>query len=230
MERKCLYCYKPLNGKETDFHARCSRKMFGTEKPPVLPYAQDQIRAMAEEVIRSQTTLTGVQPKLSLDFDRMSRTPRLTIVGLWGRFILKPQTERYPFLPELEDLTMHLAQLAGVETVPHSLIRFADGQLCYITRRIDRTPQGEKIHMEDKKAAAKHDSRQRKSVGTRARWRGRRCIGSAATARAHLWRRWRSCKMASMLSCAQLMRLSIQGRSERPRAVSSYSTRGGTSG
>lgn len=149
MKDKCLYCYKPLSGKETDFHAKCSRKMFGTQTPPALPYAQDQIRAMAEEVIRSQTTLTGVQPKLSLDFDRMSRTPRLTIVGLWGRFILKPQTERYPFLPELEDLTMHLAQLAGVETVPHSLIRFADGQLCYITRRIDRTPQGDKIHMED---------------------------------------------------------------------------------
>ena len=149
MKDKCLYCYKPLSGKETDFHAKCSRKMFGTQTPPALPYTQDQIRAMAEEVIRSQTTLTGVQPKLSLDFDRMSRTPRLTIVGLWGRFILKPQTERYPFLPELEDLTMHLAQLAGVETVPHSLIRFADGQLCYITRRIDRTPQGDKIHMED---------------------------------------------------------------------------------
>ena len=149
MERKCLYCYKPLAESETDFHAKCSRKMFGTQTPPVLPYGQDQIRAMAEEVVRSQTTLTGVQPKLSLDFDRMSRTPRLTIVGLWGRFILKPQTEHYPCLPELEDLTMHLAQLAGVETVPHSLIRFADGQLCYITRRIDRTPQGEKIDMED---------------------------------------------------------------------------------
>ncbi|MDE7411755.1 MAG: HipA domain-containing protein, partial [Paramuribaculum sp.] len=33
--------------------------------------------------------------------------------------------------------------------VPHSLIRFADGELCYITRRIDRTKKGEKIAMED---------------------------------------------------------------------------------
>ncbi|MDE6669238.1 MAG: HipA domain-containing protein [Muribaculaceae bacterium] len=29
------------------------------------------------------------------------------------------------------------------------LIRFADGELCYITRRIDRTKKGEKIAMED---------------------------------------------------------------------------------
>ena len=44
---------------------------------------------------------------------------------------------------------MHMAEAAGIKTVPHSLIRFADGELCYITRRIDRTRQGGKIAMED---------------------------------------------------------------------------------
>lgn len=44
---------------------------------------------------------------------------------------------------------MHLAELARIRVVPHSLIRFADGELCYITRRIDRTSQGEKLPMED---------------------------------------------------------------------------------
>jgi serine/threonine-protein kinase HipA len=108
------------------------------------------LQGLAEQVIRSQTTLTGVQPKLSLDFDRMSRTPkRFTIVGLWGRYILKPQTDSYQALPELEDLTMHLAEIAGIEVVPHALIRFNDGELCYITRRIDRTNNGDKIAMED---------------------------------------------------------------------------------
>lgn len=33
--------------------------------------------------------------------------------------------------------------------MPHSLIRFADGELCYITRRIDRTDAGSKLPMED---------------------------------------------------------------------------------
>ena len=44
---------------------------------------------------------------------------------------------------------MHLAELAKIKVVPHSLIRFADGELCYITRRIDRTSKGEKLAMED---------------------------------------------------------------------------------
>ena len=44
---------------------------------------------------------------------------------------------------------MHLAELARIKVVPHSLIRFADGELCYITRRIDRTEKGKKLAMED---------------------------------------------------------------------------------
>lgn len=42
-----------------------------------------------------------------------------------------------------------LTEIAKIKTVPHSLIRFADGELCYITRRIDRDEQGSKFPMED---------------------------------------------------------------------------------
>ena len=150
MCRRCLYCYKPLAEGEVDFHPRCSRKIFGSSHVPELPYRRSEIKDLARQVIRAQTTLTGVQPKLSLDFDNASGVPpRFTIVGLWGRFILKPQSDAYQCLPELEDLTMHLADLAKIETVPHSLIRFCDGELCYITRRIDRTAAGGKLPMED---------------------------------------------------------------------------------
>lgn len=92
-----------------------------------------------------------MQAKLSLDITRghAGEPQRFTIVGLWGRFILKPQTDRFANLPENEDLTMHMAEAAGIKTVPHSLIRFADGELCYITRRVDRTKKGDKIAMED---------------------------------------------------------------------------------
>ena len=110
-----------------------------------------QLGDLARQVVRSQTTLTGVQAKLSLDINRGGRNEpdRFTIVGLWGRFILKPQTHSYRALPELEDVTMHLAEAAKINVVPHSLIRFSDGELCYITRRIDRQPDGSKIAMED---------------------------------------------------------------------------------
>ena len=148
---KCLYCYKELNEGEKDFHKACSKKMFGAPSVPELPYTRENLTDLAKQVIRSQTTLTGVQAKLSLDINKGGRNEndRFTIVGLWGRYILKPQTDRFAHLPELEDLTMHLAELAKLQVVPHSLIRFADGELCYITRRIDRTATGDKLPMED---------------------------------------------------------------------------------
>lgn len=148
---KCLYCYKPLKAGEHDFHKGCASKIFESSSVPELCYTRANIKDLAREIVASSTTVTGVQPKLSLDIARASRHHplRFTIVGLWGRFILKPQTGRYPQLPELEDVTMHMAEAVGISTVPHSLIRFADGELCYITRRIDRTKQGDKIAMED---------------------------------------------------------------------------------
>jgi serine/threonine-protein kinase HipA len=148
---KCLYCYQDLQGTQADFHPACSKKMFGSSLPPVLPYTREHISELAEQVIRSQTTITGVQPKLSLDvYGKGKNTPqRFTIVGLWGKYILKPQTNLYPQLPENESLTKHLAEIAGIRTVPHSLIRFSDGELCYITKRIDRDSNGNKLSMED---------------------------------------------------------------------------------
>lgn len=147
---RCLFCYQELAEGEIDFHSRCSKKIFGSATAPLLPYTKTDIMDLAEQVIRSQTTLTGVQPKLSLDISSSRIEPkRFTIVGLWGRYILKPQTELFKHLPEVEDLTMHLAQLAKISAVPHSLIRFSDGELSYITKRIDRDSKGEKLPMED---------------------------------------------------------------------------------
>ncbi len=147
---KCLYCYQPLEEGQVDFHPPCSKKIFGTALPPELPYTKADIESLALEVVRSQVTITGVQPKLSVDLEKgEGGEKRFTIVGLWGGYILKPQTEQYPSLPENEDLTMHLAELARIQTVPHSLIRFRDGSLAYITKRIDRNQKGGKVPMED---------------------------------------------------------------------------------
>ena len=146
---KCLYCYKPLEEGQKDFHPQCAKKFFGVQETPTLEYRHEDLDELAEQVIRAQTTLTGVQPKLSLNFNKHEGSSRLTIVGLWGDYIFKPQTDNYPQLPENEDLTMHLAEAAKISVVPHSLIRLADGRLGYITKRIDRTTDGQKIDMED---------------------------------------------------------------------------------
>ena len=127
---RCLYCYKELGEGMKDFHPACAKKFFGTRTAPELPYVRTQLGDLANRGGRNEPD-------------------RFTIVGLWGRFILKPQTHSYRALPELEDVTMHLAEAVKINVVPHSLIRFSDGELCYITRRIDRQPDGRKIAMED---------------------------------------------------------------------------------
>ena len=146
---KCLYCYRELEEGQRDFHPQCARKFFGMLEAPLLEYRHEDLDQLAEQIIRAQTSLTGVQPKLSLNLSKHEGCSRLTIVGLWGDYIFKPQTDMYPQLPENEDLTMHLAEVIKIRVVPHSLIRLADGKLGYITKRIDRTKNGEKIDMED---------------------------------------------------------------------------------
>jgi len=75
---------------------------------------------------------------------------RLTVVGaLGGNYIFKPPSENFPEMPENEHLTMRMAEAFGINTVMSSLIRLQSGELSYITKRIDRTPSGEKIHMLD---------------------------------------------------------------------------------
>ena len=156
MKNKCLYCYKEIDLNELTteagakgYHEKCSKKFFGKINPPELNFTEEQILELAEQIIKSQKTVTGVQPKLSLGLSENSSDPeRFTIVGLWGDYILKPQTKTYPSLPEIEDLTMHLAQISKLKTVEHSLISLKSGELAYITKRIDRK-KGGKLHMED---------------------------------------------------------------------------------
>ena len=148
---KCLYCYKELRPGEVDFHPECARKIFGASAAPELPYSRDNMSELASKVIKTSTSVTGVQAKLSLEIDRGKKNEpsRFTIVGLWGNYILKPQSPQYRCLPELEDVTMKMAETAKIKTARHSLIRFSDGELGYITLRMDRGKKGQKYSMLD---------------------------------------------------------------------------------
>ncbi len=75
---------------------------------------------------------------------------RLTVVGaLGGNYIFKPPSDAFPEMPENEHVTMRIAEAFGIKVVESSLIRLGSGELSYITKRIDRTNKGEKIHMLD---------------------------------------------------------------------------------
>jgi serine/threonine-protein kinase HipA len=153
---KCLYCYNQLESGEKDFHSACSKKFFGPQTPPLVDLSMERIKELAIETLGKRVSIPGVQQKLSLDFSQKEkfrekqkgRDGRLTIVGLWGKFILKPPSDEYSEMPELEDLTMHLSELLNIKTAEHSLIKLKSGELAYISKRFDRT-KNSKLHVED---------------------------------------------------------------------------------
>lgn len=151
VKNKCLFCYKEIKDGEGHYHSKCAKKLFGTFRAPLLPYTRDNIEELALHILASSTSITGVQPKLSLDINRGGKNEpdKLTIVGLWGNYILKPQSSKYSSMPELEDLTMKLAEVAGIVTAVHGLVMMQDGELAYITRRMDRAENGKKRSMLD---------------------------------------------------------------------------------
>lgn len=155
MNKKCLYCYKELDKQiESDFHDHCSLEFFGTKTAPLLSYSLNQMSELAKDVVERSVAVPGVQPKLSLSLvkDTMEdgNKSRLTVVGaLGGNYIFKPPSEDYPEMPQNEHVTMRIAEAFGIHTVKSSLIRLQSGELSYITKRIDRTEKGEKIHMLD---------------------------------------------------------------------------------
>ncbi|MCF0041911.1 HipA domain-containing protein [Dyadobacter fanqingshengii] len=153
--RKCLYCYKPLESSATgDFHNSCNLEFFESRQTPVFEYSLNQMSELAKSVVERSVAVPGVQPKLSLSLvdDAIGNggRGRLTIVGaLGGNYIFKPPMEKYPDMPQNEHVTMRIAEAFGLKTVKSSLIRLQSGELAYITKRIDRTKDNEKIHMLD---------------------------------------------------------------------------------
>lgn len=153
--KKCLYCYKALDENTTsDFHEQCSLDFFGTKQQPLFEHSLKQMAELAKNVVERSIAVPGVQPKLSLslvnDAIQDGNKGRLTVVGaLGGNYIFKPPSDYFPEMPENEHVTMRIAEAFGINVVKSSLIRLQSGELSYITKRIDRTDTGEKIHMLD---------------------------------------------------------------------------------
>lgn len=136
-----------------EYHTACSKKFFGTTNVPFLELDQEKLNQMAQVTVNERLALTGVQPKISLSLNDEKGNKRLTLVGLWGDYILKPQSDHFEQMPQVEDLTMHLAKLFKIHTAEHTLIRTSTRELAYITKRFDRyTSSGSlrnKVHVED---------------------------------------------------------------------------------
>ena len=95
----------------------------------------------------SRMSIQGVQPKLSARLN--IKKEKFEIVDTGGRYILKPQHQFFPEMPENEDLTMKLASEIGLEIPVHGLICSKDKTLTYFIRRFDRKGQNDKVAVED---------------------------------------------------------------------------------
>lgn len=149
---KCLCCGKPIKEDASEeekrlcWHERCIKTFFDSPTFPEIDLSSEGIGKLVSESVSNRMTVTGVQKKFSLHIDPKGKS-RLTLVNCPSGFILKPQMEEYPFLPEWEHLAMSMARSIGIKTVPFALIKVGEKH-AYITKRIDRR-QGQKLAMED---------------------------------------------------------------------------------
>ena len=140
-----------------EYNKQTLREMFDRKQvSPILPYMSlDADREIAELVVKGngRISLSGVQPKYSMVVD--NGTIRLTKEGEQGHYILKPAPTALfilnkEFCPANEYLTMQLAKkVYGIETAPCCLCEFGSGQIAYLVRRFDISPDGTKYAQED---------------------------------------------------------------------------------
>ncbi|MBC7847002.1 MAG: HipA domain-containing protein [Flavobacterium sp.] len=95
----------------------------------------------------NKLSIQGVQPKLSAVISVVNQ--QFEIVDQFGNYIIKPQNDIFPELPENEDVTMKMAKIYGLEVPFHGLVYSKDGSLSYFIKRFDRYSKGKKYATED---------------------------------------------------------------------------------
>ena len=143
---RCPLSYQPLPEGETYSREGLRRLHPRLERLDVLPWNDADIRREAAERM-GKMSIQGVQPKVSLGL-RLSEG-RFDMVDRNGQYILKPAVVEWPHVPENEDLTMRLADAAGIDVPGHGLIRTTEGTLAFVIRRFDRVGRNERLALED---------------------------------------------------------------------------------
>lgn len=111
-----------------------------------LPFTAAEQRQEAANRAK-KLSIQGVQPKLSAVISVVNQ--QFEIVDQFGNYIIKPQNDIFPELPENEDVTMKMAKVYELEVPFHGLIYSKDGSLSYFIKRFDRYSKGKKYATED---------------------------------------------------------------------------------
>jgi serine/threonine-protein kinase HipA len=111
-----------------------------------LPYTAVELRQEAANRAK-KLSIQGVQPKLSAAISIVDQ--EFKIVDQFGTYIIKPQNDLFPQLPENEDVTMRMAKAFGLDVPFHGMLYGKDGSLSYFIKRFDRHGKGKKWATED---------------------------------------------------------------------------------
>ncbi len=111
-----------------------------------LPFSAAEQRQEAANRAK-KLSIQGVQPKLSAVISVVNQ--QFEIVDQFGNYIIKPQNDIFPELPQNEDVTMKMAKVYGLDVPLHGLIYSKDGSLSYFIKRFDRYGRGKKHATED---------------------------------------------------------------------------------
>jgi serine/threonine-protein kinase HipA len=111
-----------------------------------LPYTAVELRQEAANRAK-KLSIQGVQPKLSAAISIVDQ--EFKIADQFGTYIIKPQNDLFPQLPENEDVTMRMAKVFGLDVPFHGMIYAKDGSLSYFIKRFDRYGKGKKLATED---------------------------------------------------------------------------------
>lgn len=141
----CPITYQPCGDKKySDKGLKLlSRKLTQLKDLPLTQ--EEQLREAATRA--DKMSVQGVQPKLSAKLNVKDEV--FDIVDRGGTYILKPQNNFYPELPENESLTMKLAETIGIEVPLNGLIYSIDGKFTYFIKRFDRYGKNKKLSLED---------------------------------------------------------------------------------
>lgn len=141
----CPITYKPCDDKK---YSDQGLKLLSRNLTQLKDLPLTQEEQLREAAIRAdKMSIQGVQPKLSAKLNVKDEV--FDIVDRGGEYILKPQNNFYPELPENESLTMKLAELIGIEVPISGMIYSSDGKFTYFIKRFDRYGRNKKLSLED---------------------------------------------------------------------------------
>ena len=141
----CRICGNNIQNSANPCHDKCLKNLFGVSYIPNFDVSLPEISLKAQESA-GKLSISGMQPKLSVRLN--TKTHMLEVSPEHGEFILKPQTDTFPHLPENENLCMTIAALLGINVPAHGLITLKDKTNAYIVKRYDRNKK-KKIHQEN---------------------------------------------------------------------------------